>query len=338
MRIDMRLLRNIFFSTVLEKLIELFSGKKLQKHKKNNMGIKGLSKIIKKVAPYACKETSMEQYRGQSLAVDVPIFMYKFTYFDPENPINGFVEQLQLFETYDITPIYVFDGVACDAKKPELEKRKEIKQNAVNTLTDAEKNLLEVQQQCTVNVGGKRKFDPAKFGALADAQTYFQKAEKRVASVPKKSSYTELELLLTSRGIDWVQAAHDAEKVCSQLVSNKKCYAVVSEDFDTLPYLAGGGGRGKFVTGFGKASMVEYDIEKVLNGFNMTPAQFIDFCILSGCDLCKKITNVAGKRAMTMVQSYGTIENILRCIDRNKYPVPESFRYDLARKEFNSIV
>ena len=42
------------------------------------MGIKGLSKAIRALAPRAVRETTLRDYRGRTLAIDACIYMYKF--------------------------------------------------------------------------------------------------------------------------------------------------------------------------------------------------------------------------------------------------------------------
>lgn len=293
------------------------------------MGIKNLSKIIKKMAPNAIREITIEDLRGKTVALDVPIFMYKFTYINPDDPLEGFRMQLKAMRDADIHPIYIFDGVATPMKQPELEKRRELKRKAVDDLASAEQKLAKVTSETNNSI--------MNFGAIADAHTGFEKARKKVISVPTAQSYRDLQAYFTAENVDWIQAKHDAEKTAANLVSDGKAYAVISEDFDTLPYLCGGGTSGKMVTGFTKETMVEYDLTEVLRYFNMSPNQFVDFCILSGSDLCEKIKNVAGKRALTLVQAHGSIERIVQFIDTDKYPVPVNFGYNAARKEFGVL-
>lgn len=286
--------------------------------------------MIRSVAPNAVKEITMNELRGKTLTFDVPIFMYKFTYINPSDPLEGFRMQLETLRELDITPIYVFDGKTAPVKAPEIMKRREMKRKAVENLADAEENYnqkkAKVSSDFTNNVG-----------ALVDACTQFEKAKKKVQSVPTKESYIKLQEYFTDHRIQWIQAKNDAEKTCANLVSANTAYAVVSEDFDTLPYLCGMGTEGRMVTGFGKDSMRQYDLGPLLSTIQMDRMQFVDFCILSGCDLCTKIKNIAGKRALTLVQSHKSIENIVRVIDKNKYKVPEDFDYNAAREEFGVL-
>lgn len=64
--------------------------------------------------------------------------------------------------------------------------------------------------------------------------------------------------------------------------------------------------------------------------------QFIDLCILLGCDYCESIRGIGPKRAIELVSQYECIEEILKNIDKNKYIVPEDWNYEQARKLFIS--
>ena len=294
------------------------------------MGIKNLSKIIKKLAPSGVSEICMEDLRGKTLCIDVPIFMYKFTYIDPENPIKCFQVQLSTMQEFDITPIYIFDGVAASIKAPELEKRRNLKRKAQNDFENASKKLAKLKETS--------KDITANFANLADAHTQFEKAKKKVISVPSAESYTKLREYLTENNVKWMQAPHDAEKLAANLVSSGVAYGVVSEDFDTMPYLCGSNGEdGMLITGFTKPVMTVYKLKPILKQLKMNKHEFVDFCILSGCDLCSKIKNIAGKRAVSLIQAHGSIERIIRVLDKNKYQVPEEFNYDAARKEFGVL-
>lgn len=45
--------------------------------------------------------------------------------------------------------------------------------------------------------------------------------------------------------------------------------------------------------------------------------QFIDLCILLGCDYCGTIKGIGPKRAIDLIKQHGSIEEILENIDQN---------------------
>ena len=83
-----------------------------------------------------------------------------------------------------------------------------------------------------------------------------------------------------------------------------------------------------------KLPVQEYDYAKVLEELKLTEDQFVDLCILCGCDYAGSIRGVGPKSALNLIRAHGTIEKVLENIDRAKYPVPEPFPFEQARKLF----
>lgn len=73
-------------------------------------------------------------------------------------------------------------------------------------------------------------------------------------------------------------------------------------------------------------------MERVLEQLNITMVQFIDFCILSGCDYCDTIKGVGPSTAMRLIVQHGSIEKVLENLEPEK--MPANFRYQTARDFF----
>lgn len=85
------------------------------------MGVKGLSPFVK---PFG-KVKNLSQFRGKTVAIDAPIYMFRFKYLcDTTTFIERFKLQMQLFKSLDISCLYVFDGVHPDLKQETRETRK----------------------------------------------------------------------------------------------------------------------------------------------------------------------------------------------------------------------
>lgn len=85
------------------------------------MGIKGLSAFVKQFG----KITSLESFRGKTVAIDTPIFMFRFKYLcDTPTFLNRFKLQMELFKSLDIKCLYVFDGTHPVLKQETREERK----------------------------------------------------------------------------------------------------------------------------------------------------------------------------------------------------------------------
>ena len=70
---------------------------------------------------------------------------------------------------------------------------------------------------------------------------------------------------------------------------------------------------------------------QVLEGFGMDRDQFVDLCILLGCDYVDKIKGIGPKKAIELVKKHKSIEAILENIDQTKYPPPSDWLYTEAR-------
>jgi flap endonuclease-1 len=129
-------------------------------------------------------------------------------------------------------------------------------------------------------------------------------------------------------GVPVVTAPCEAEAQAADLAKNGHVYAVGTEDMDALTFatpvlirkltFAGSGGN--------KAALVQtISYSKATAGLGLTHAQFVDLCILLGCDYCDTIRGVGPKTALKLLREHGSIEGILEKIDRQKYTVPESW-------------
>ena len=62
-------------------------------------------------------------------------------------------------------------------------------------------------------------------------------------------------------------------------------------------------------------------MEKVLQGLGITYDQFIDLCILLGCDYCGNIKGIGPKKSVELIKQYGSIEEILQNIDHKVWEI-----------------
>jgi flap endonuclease-1 len=133
--------------------------------------------------------------------------------------------------------------------------------------------------------------------------------------------------LLTLMGVPVVTAPCEAEAQAADLAKNGHVYAVGTEDMDALTFATPVLVRKMTFAGSGNKAAVVQSISysKAIAGLGLTHAQFVDLCILLGCDYCDTIRGVGPKTALKLLREHGSIEGILEKIDRQKYTVPESW-------------
>jgi flap endonuclease-1 len=283
------------------------------------MGITNLAKLIGDYAPNAIKENEIKNYFGRKIAIDASMCIYQFliavrqdgnalTNEDGETTshlMGMFYRTIRLLEN-GIKPVYVFDGKPPVLKGGELEKRKERRDEAQANLDKA-----------------------TEAGEVENVEKF----SKRLVKVTKEHG-DDCRKLLKLMGIPYVEAPCEAEAQCVELVKGGICYAIGTEDMDTLTL--GGDVLLRHLT-FSEARKMpikEFHLQKVLEGLKLSHQEFVDLCILMGCDYCDTIKGIGPKRAYELIQKYNSIDKILENIDEKKYPAPQNWMFKEARQLF----
>ncbi|KAF7669794.1 hypothetical protein LDENG_00124270 [Lucifuga dentata] len=138
--------------------------------------------------------------------------------------------------------------------------------------------------------------------------------------------------LLKFLGVPIIQAPGDGEALCAQLAREGTVDAVASEDMDTLPF--GGKTLIRQLNAKKDNQVIEYSLPKLLDSLKISYEEFVDLCILLGCDYCDKISGLGPKKALKLIQQYRTIDSVVLHINRQTHPVPHFWQYEEARKLF----
>eukprot|EP00483_Globobulimina_turgida_P000627 UN00627 len=287
------------------------------------MGIKGLTKLIQQHAEHSYREGHIKSYFGRTVAMDASMALYQFLIAvrfasgdilrndegEPTSHVIGFFYRTIRMLENGIKPIYIFDGKPPDFKSHELAKRKERRQQAQAELKEAEEtgNTERVIQM-----------------------------QKRTVRVTKQH-VRDVQDLLTYMGVPWYAAPGEAEAQASVMCAQGIVYGAGTEDMDALTF-----GTNKLIRHLTdsearKKPVLEFDLKKVLSGMNVSMDQFIDICILCGCDYCPSIRGIGAVRAYEFIKKWKNIEGILQNIkSQSKYVIPENWQFDKARELFKS--
>lgn len=289
------------------------------------MGIKGLTKLLADNAPKAMKEQKFESYFGRKIAIDASMSMYQFLVIvgrvgsdlltneagEVTSHIQGmFTRTIRLLES-GMKPVYVFDGQAPDLKREELKKRFEKR-------TDATEDLAGAQEA----------------GNKEDVEKY----SKRTVKVTRQHN-EDCKKLLRMMGVPVVEAPSEAEAECASLCKEGKVYAVASEDMDSLTF-----GSPKFVRHLMEPSarkipVMEFDISMVLEELELSMDQFIDMCILCGCDYCDTIRGIGPQTALKLIKQHKNIEGVLESLkEKERFQIPDPWPFERARELFRRPV
>jgi flap endonuclease-1 len=114
--------------------------------------------------------------------------------------------------------------------------------------------------------------------------------------------------LVKLMGAPVIQAPCEAEAQCAKIVSMGLAFGTATEDMDALTF-----GTNYLLRGFNgkKEPICQIDLALVLEGFAMTQAEFIDLCIMCGCDYTHTISGMGPVTAYKMIKEHGDIEGVL---------------------------
>ncbi|KAJ7540340.1 hypothetical protein O6H91_10G009400 [Diphasiastrum complanatum] len=161
-----------------------------------------------------------------------------------------------------------------------------------------------------------------------------EKYSKRVVQVMPHQN-EDIDKLLQLMGVPLVKAPSEAEAECAALCKLNKAFAVASEDMDSLSFGAPRLVRYLLSPVSQKLPIMEYDLSKVLEELKLSLNQFVDLCILAGCDYIENIKGIGPQTALKLVQKYGSIEVILENLNKDRYHIPDSWAFPDARELFH---
>jgi flap endonuclease-1 len=158
-----------------------------------------------------------------------------------------------------------------------------------------------------------------------------QKNLKRTVCITSEM-LDDVKEMLKLLGVPIVEAPSEAEAQCAELVKSCSAHAVASEDMDALAF-----GSRILLRGFNnkKEPIIEINLETVLDSLDLTYEEFVDLCILLGCDYSKTIVGVGPAKAYTLIKQFSKIETVcefIRTTNNKKYEIPEDFQFLEARK------
>tara|TARA_B100000965_G_C19575204_1_gene751028 strand:+ start:264 stop:1211 length:948 start_codon:yes stop_codon:yes gene_type:complete len=275
------------------------------------MGIRGLNALIKKHSPDCITYNDIKKYYGKIVAIDCSILLYKFKYASKvENShLIGIANRVKFYVMNGILPVFIFDGVPPDAKSVTLEKRHAAK----------EKIYLRLEEL--------REKVPENFQDKKDISDEIEKLQSQIIVV-KKYHVEQCKEFLEKSGIPYCTAPNDAEKYCAFLQRNKLVDYTITDDSDALTF----GCSIVLKTSISK-QITEINLEKLLSDIDMNMDNFVDYCILSGCDYTESIPLIGPVTAYNLIKKHKCIENIIT----NENKIPENFNFNICRDIFNTF-
>jgi len=265
------------------------------------MGIKNLS-ILYKGDETIVTSQHIETFRGKRLAIDGGIWLNSTwcsavsRHIDETNVLlqeldvakirkywlDRAKDDVRLYLSHHIVPLFVFDGQAPQDKEITWAKRKEELDKAREKLSFIEQKKDDLFQQQDVDKA--------------------RKILKACRTVPMPKDDT-IKSILQALGIPFLTCNQESERLCSALYRDGWVDGVVSSDTDCLTH-----GCGLLITKIQGRIATVINLHPLLNKLDVTYKQFVDLCIACGCDYNTNIPRIGPKKSLKLLKQYGRLE------------------------------
>ena len=227
------------------------------------MGIKRLNKYLSDIDAIKIHDINeyFLSYQNSVIAIDVMLYAHKYK-FSCDNIFSAFINQIIHFLQNKIIPLYIIDG------KAPFEKN-----YIINLRNNRKKKINE-----------KIKMLENEFkNELIDKDLIIQKINKlnKVNYNLDTNFLNILIQLFNIFNVPYIRANSEADVLISYLYKKNLIKLCLSEDTDLLTFGC------KKVIKIYKKKIYEYDLDFILQKININYNQFIEICILFGCDYLK---------------------------------------------------
>lgn len=256
------------------------------------MGVRGLKTFLEKngvnniyqnMYKYVCANSKMK-LNYIVIAVDFSIYAYKFK---NDNLILGLFNQIIYLKRNHIIPIYILDG------KPPI--------NKMNMLAERKKKKIVIEDKiCTL----KKEDNPD--------NEKIKMLERKIIYITKQDIENAIELF-TIMGITYLTAKGESDVLCGQLYKENIINCCLTEDTDVLLY-----GCDKIIKINDRDnSIIESDINCIIERLNITIDEFYDMCILFGCDYTINYINLPSNEKFNLIKTHISYESIVNNLNLN---------------------
>ncbi len=316
------------------------------------MGIKGLKKFLREKYPETLSKTHISDFQNSKIVIDISSYIYKYKVVFADKWLNAFVNLICSLKSFDVHGNFIFDGKAPIEKSKEHEKRMKVKdsseENIVNLQVDLEtykscgevselllSTMKKIRSTNKDNIKVSRLLFSSSSSSLKEEdidvrlmEDYISRKESQIVNISKEDIIL-IKDLLTNFGVPYIQAPGEAEALGVYLCSNGSSDAILTEDTDVLAY-----GANSFISNLDTSSGVceVIKINKVLEEMELNQSEFLDFCIMCGCDYNNNIPNVGIVNSLKYIMKYKNIDEFIeqdKLIEKKKKGEIIQHNYDI---------
>ena len=305
------------------------------------MGIKDLYRVIEDHAPdQIVTGCSLSDLRGQAIAIDMSIYLYRYilSFREERAWVDALIQLVTLLKKHRIKAVCVFDGPSPPLEKQEEQQARRLARTKtvlrIQALRDALRGVEATPREDVGALYAKKdelrrlmcrnpRTDALDYrnydDVLLGLEEKIEALSRQTRSITSEHTAQAI-ALINAMGVAAMQARGEAEKLCAYLACQGRVLGVLTEDTDVLAYgcpvmLS------KLDVTRGTVSMIGY--RPLLADLCMTPAQFLDLCILLQCDYNHRAklvgkkgpVPIGRKRAFALMEEHGSLEAIVPKLD-----------------------
>jgi flap endonuclease-1 len=285
------------------------------------MGIHNLNKFLKNKCPMIYNEVHISNYGFKKVAIDTSLYLCKFKAAYGSRWISAFINLIASLRKNEVHCVFIYDTGSPPEKQAEKDSRAESRKKLQHKIDELEYAMKEYHTTNEISpvlqefYGKKmKKVSPTRV-LLSNkpekvdmklVEEWISKTKNQILNITKEDFEITKELFQILN-VPTLNAPLEAEKFCSDLCRKGLVDAVLSEDTDVLAY-----GSPKFLSKIDttRESYIEIDYDYMLEELKLTKEQFLDLCIMCGCDYNKNIYKVGPEKAYSYLKKYGSIEDI----------------------------
>jgi flap endonuclease-1 len=228
------------------------------------MGIRHLNRYLRtNCTKKSIKKVHLKSLDGKTVVIDASIYLYKFL------GDNALMENMYLFtsilKSYNIKPIFIFDG------KPPPEKYELLKMRRLEK-KEAEQKYRSLEASINEN-----NIEPDEKKEIKIEMEQLKKQFIRL----REDDIKKVKNLFDAYGVCYYDACGEADKLCAYLVNIEKAWGCFSDDMDMFLYEC------PFIIrhlSLLNHTVILYDKKLILEELNMNELKFREIMVLSGTD------------------------------------------------------
>jgi len=283
------------------------------------MGINNLNKFLRKNCIHVFKEIHISEYAYKKVAIDISLFLCKFKAVCGDNWVSAFINLISCLRQNEIHCVFIFDNGCPVEKLGEREERKKQQDNMRKKISDLNESLdvykktgviddllNELHDKISKDDGSKRLLSQKKHFNLRLVEEKIKKMSNYILNI-SKSDFELTKELFRILNVPFYDAPLEAECACADLCKRGIVDAVLTEDTDVIAY-----GSNIFLSKIDttNGTCVQIVYEDVLKSLKLNESEFLDLCIMFGCDYNKNINKVGIETSYKYIQKYRSIDEI----------------------------